>query len=365
MLVPMFSSRERALVGVAVGARVLGVDADDVEVERVAVARVARERRDPRQVGHGGVVGLDVAAADLGMRVDLVQLAERDRGEDVGEVRLEAGGADVVERAVAPPHQAQLPHLVGERVVVGRDRAALARGDVLRRVEGEARRARDRADPPAAVARLDGVGRVLDHRQPEREERVEVGGLAREVDRAGSPSSAPVTAAAAKSGSMFRSESRTSTKTGVAPRVDDDVGRRGPSDRRRDHLVAGPEAQADEGEVHGGRARGDGQRMARAASARRSRRSSSSARGPLVSQPLSSVSVDRGDLLRRRSPAAGRRGRSYVCWRTAASSVSKRIESAARPAFARASSRDDPVARTKPARSEPRRKGPKTKPGRR
>jgi hypothetical protein len=74
---------ERTLVGVAVGARVLGIDADDVQVERVPVARIARQRRDPRQVGHGCVVGLDVAAADLGVHIDLVELAERDRREDV------------------------------------------------------------------------------------------------------------------------------------------------------------------------------------------------------------------------------------------------------------------------------------------
>ena len=54
---------------------------------------------------------------------------------------------------------------------------------------------------------------------------------------------------------MFRSASRTSAKTGVAPRVDDDVRRRRPRDRGRDHLVAGPDAERDEREVHRGRAR--------------------------------------------------------------------------------------------------------------
>ena len=40
--------RERPLVGVAILPRERGVDPDDVEVERVHVARVARERLDPR-----------------------------------------------------------------------------------------------------------------------------------------------------------------------------------------------------------------------------------------------------------------------------------------------------------------------------
>ena len=82
---------ERVLVRVPVGAGALGVDADDVEMERVVVACVAGERLDPGEVGDGGVVRRDVPAADLRMLVDLLELAERDRREDVGEVRLEAG----------------------------------------------------------------------------------------------------------------------------------------------------------------------------------------------------------------------------------------------------------------------------------
>ena len=58
---------QRALVGVAVGAGSLRIDPDDVQVERVPVARVARERLDARQLGHRRVVGGDVAAADLGV----------------------------------------------------------------------------------------------------------------------------------------------------------------------------------------------------------------------------------------------------------------------------------------------------------
>src|SRR4029453_18588464 len=104
-------------------------------------------------------------------------------GEHVGEVRLEARGADVVEGAVAAPHEAKLANLLREPVIVRRDGAALTGGDVLRCVEGQARRTGDGADPPASVARLDRMGGVLDHRGPESDERVEVGGLPGEVDR--------------------------------------------------------------------------------------------------------------------------------------------------------------------------------------
>ena len=115
MLVPMFSSRERALVGVAIRACPLGVDPDDVEVERVAVARVAGERLDAGELGDGRVVGGDVAPADRCVLLDLVQLAERDRGKDVGEVRLEAGDRDVVERALAAAHEPEVAQRGGER----------------------------------------------------------------------------------------------------------------------------------------------------------------------------------------------------------------------------------------------------------
>ena len=116
------------------------------------------------------------------MALELVELDERDRGEHVAQVRLVAGDGDVVERAVAAAHQAQLADRVGERRRVRRDQAALAGGDVLRRVEREAGRVGDRADLAAAVAALGRVGGVLDHGQAEREQRVEVARLAGEVD---------------------------------------------------------------------------------------------------------------------------------------------------------------------------------------
>ena len=49
---------------------------------------------------------------------------------------------------------------------------------------------------------------------------------------------------------MFRSSGRTSQKTGRRARVLDHVRGRGPGDRRRDHLVAGADAEREEREVH-------------------------------------------------------------------------------------------------------------------
>ena len=54
--------------------------------------------------------------ADLAVPFDLVELHERDRREDVGEIRLVPGHGDVVERAVPAPHHPQ----VVERVPRGR-----------------------------------------------------------------------------------------------------------------------------------------------------------------------------------------------------------------------------------------------------
>ena len=242
---------EGALVGVAVGAGALGVDADDVKVQRVAVARVPCERADPRELRYGRVVGGDVASPDLGVLLDLVQLAERNRCEDVGEVRLEPGDGDVVERALAAAHQAEVPKRGGDVVVVRRHHAALARSDVLRRVEGEAGGNGERADLPPAVGGLGGVGGVLDHGDSEGEQRVEVGRLAGEVHR--QDRLRPL-------GDCLGDGLRVDVQVGIAhvhehgagAAVDDHVPGRRPGDRRRDHLVAGPDAGREEREVHGG-----------------------------------------------------------------------------------------------------------------
>ena len=137
---------------------------------------------------------------------------------------------------------------------------ALAGGDVLRRVEREARRVRDRADLAAAVARLDRVRRVLDHRDAELEQRVEVGRLAGEVHRQDRLRPRPdelahvlrvdVQVALAHVGEDRRRAAWTITFA-VAGHV---IG-------RRDHLVAGPDAEREQREVQRGGARGDGEHV--------------------------------------------------------------------------------------------------------
>ena len=69
------------------------------------VSLVTRERRDPFEVCDAFVVEDELPLADRAMPFELVELHERDRREDVREVRLVAGNGDVVERAVAATHE--------------------------------------------------------------------------------------------------------------------------------------------------------------------------------------------------------------------------------------------------------------------
>ena len=71
--------------------------------------RVARSRRAREPL----VVELELPPPALGVVVELVELHERDRREHVGEVRLVAGHGEVVERAVAAAHQAEVADRVG------------------------------------------------------------------------------------------------------------------------------------------------------------------------------------------------------------------------------------------------------------
>jgi hypothetical protein len=186
--------------------------------------------------------------------LELVELAQSDRRVNVGEVRLEARDADVVERAVPAAHEPVLADRVGEAVVVRRDHSPFAGGDVLRRVEREARGVRDRANLAAAVLGLDGVGRVLDDRDPGRQERVEIRGLTGEVDGHDR--------LRARRDRLDR-ERRVDVEVLVAhvdedgPRaeMDGDVAGGRPRDRRRDDLVAGTDAEPREREVQRGGAR--------------------------------------------------------------------------------------------------------------
>ena len=88
----------------------------------------------------------------------------------------------VVARAVATAREPHAPDPLGDVLAVRRDEPAFARGDVLRRVEGEARRVGEPAELAPPIAALECVRGVLDDGDPERVDRVEVAGLPREVD---------------------------------------------------------------------------------------------------------------------------------------------------------------------------------------
>ena len=295
------------------------------------------------------------------MPLDLVELDERDRGEHVREVRLVARDDDVVERAVAAAHEPQVLDRLRDLRVVRRDQAALAGGDVLRRVEREAGRLGDRADLAAAVLALGGVRGVLDERDAEGEERVEVGGLAGEVD--GEDRLRPV-------GDELGDAVGVDVQVGVAhvredrrrAGVDDHVRGRGPRDGRRDHLVARARRRP---RAARGAARPSRTRPRARARPGRTRRSAARAR-PRAARSSASPSAGsrrRPRSPRRRSPAAGTRAWSRFCQTRLFAPTLKRMSRAASSARSSASSRVSPIASTAPARSAPRRNGPKTWPG--
>jgi hypothetical protein len=96
----------------------------------------------------------------------------------------------------------------------------------------------------------------------------------------------------------------------------------------------------------------DGQRMARARQLGEPALELLGARA-LVSQPHLERPRHRGDLLR--AVAGGWKRKVLRCWRTAASSISKRIESAARQLRGH---RRATTVRARIRRSDPRKKGP-------
>jgi hypothetical protein len=107
------------------------------------------------------------------------------------------------------------------------------------------------------------VRRVLEDGEAERPHRVEVGGLAVQVD--GHDRLRP-------RGDELGNALRVDVQVRVADvgedrcraRVDDHVCGRGPGDRRRDHLVPGPDPEREEREVHRRGSGGDGERVLRA-----------------------------------------------------------------------------------------------------
>ena len=140
----------------------------------------------------------------------------------------------------------------------GRDHPAFARGEVLRRVEAEAREIRDRADLAGVGLRLDGVRRVLDQREVvqvgERTEAPHVGRVAAQVHD-DDPASAGRDGGLDGVGVEIARNRIHVGEHRRGARVDDRVGGRAEGQRRRDDLVARADARRQQREVQRRRAR--------------------------------------------------------------------------------------------------------------
>ena len=169
-----------------------------------------------------------------------------------------------------------------------------------------------------------------------------------------------VTSAGISAGSMLRSPSRTSQKTGRRAAVLDHVRRRGPRDRARDHLVSRPDAEREQRQVERGRSRRDGEHVLglevgghALLQQRRPRAGRQPARAERLGDGRDLLLPDRGRLEAELWCYARVRidQEAYGLRRT--TSPGERLVAVA------------PVARTAPARSAPRRSGPNRQPGRR
>ena len=162
---------------VAAEREALVVQPEHVEVPGVPDVGVDRGRLELLHLGEGLRVPLRDEPPALLQRVGTSQLGQSERSLQVGEVVLEAGVRDVVAPGagalVAPPGvaahavQAPLARPVDERPAPGQH-APLPRGDVLRRVEGEAHGVPldglvDGAHGRPGPGRAEGVRGVLDH----------------------------------------------------------------------------------------------------------------------------------------------------------------------------------------------------------
>ena len=309
----------------------------------------------PSRLGEALVVERELPLPRRRVLGQLVELDEGDRGEHVGEVRLVAGDGDVVERSVAAAHQPEIPDRVRDVVPVRGDETAFARRDVLRRVEREAGRVGEAAQLAAAIGALGRVRRVLDHRDPERPDRIHVARLPGEMD--GHDRLRPL-------GDGGFDQLRIDVQVALADvdedgrraRVDDHVRGRRPGDRRGDHLIALPDPERDERQVHRRGAGRDREHVLHVQVLGHPLLEQGRTRAG--GQPAGAERVGDGlDLL------LADRGRLEAQLRLSCHSTTKRISSAARRARASASSRLSPTAITAPARSAPRRSGPIRNPG--
>ncbi len=219
------------------------VDGDRVLVEDVGPTGRDDRRRD-RQVGERRVVARRDRLATGGIALELVELAEPDRGRQIGQPEVVAERLVVV--ALTHALVAIEPEPVGQAVVVGRDQAAFAGRHVLRAVQAE-RAVSEAPHPPTTEGRPVGLAGILDDRQAvalgDGGDRRHVGRQAEQVDRADGP----------RSGRDRGLDPARVDQVRVAFDVDEDRRRAGRQDRAdgrvermadRDDLVARPEAEA-------------------------------------------------------------------------------------------------------------------------
>jgi hypothetical protein len=181
----------------AVAGEPLQLERDRVDVPGMLHAGADPGRAYLGDAGEQGVVARHVLLAPALHLVEVLELAEADRGQHVAQVVLEAGRGDlVVPRAgvgVALPgiavHAVQREQVqpLRQRVVVGDHAATLAGGQVLGGVEREHGRIGEGAHRPAVHCGAQGVRGVLHEadapRARQRAERREVGGVAAVVHR--------------------------------------------------------------------------------------------------------------------------------------------------------------------------------------
>ena len=259
------------------------VDLDDVGLPAVHVALVGA-RQQHRQVAQPLGVALGDARARGEQLVEPARLRDPDRAEDVREAVVEPGRRHVGRRrASASRGCAARRDRVGERGVVRRDGAALARRDDLARVEAEAAGDAEPSARAPAVARAERAGGVLEQRQ--RRAARAAARPAEEVHPEQRFVRGPTSICA---GSMFIVSGSTSTSTGRSPRAR----RRSPSPGRctpgrAPRRPARARARAPRGGAR--RCRSETASACSTSQARASSASNSATFGPIVSIPLSST----------------------------------------------------------------------------
>jgi hypothetical protein len=156
--------------------RRVGFDQHLVEVACVPGIRLGRRRRPDRQSGQQLVVAIPQLGSAIDPPVQARKLVQTDRRLDIGHVVLVAGLDHLV---MTKAHVREpLPRADTETVerqpldprsdldILGYQRPALDRRDVLRDIERKRRHVSERANPPASPLRPDRMRSILDNQQP-------------------------------------------------------------------------------------------------------------------------------------------------------------------------------------------------------